>query len=70
MIGLVAHKVGAQRSGELVLGREEAHVAGSLMVHVEKGRPVPVARELRRLEWVDQVRAGQLPTALRGDALA
>eukprot|EP00965_Chrysotila_dentata_P065300 2163904-Pleurochrysis_carterae.AAC.1 len=69
MAVLVAHNVGPQRSGELVLGRDEAHVADAL-VHVEEGRPVPVARELGRLEWVDQIRAGHLSTALRDDALA
>eukprot|EP00959_Pyramimonas_sp_CCMP1952_P202285 4230056-Pyramimonas_sp.AAC.1 len=69
MVALVAHNVGAQRSGELVLGRDEAHVAGAL-VHVEEWRPVAVARELGRLEWADQVRAGQLPTTLRDNALA
>eukprot|EP00965_Chrysotila_dentata_P213030 6187395-Pleurochrysis_carterae.AAC.2 len=53
IVALVAHKVGAQCSGELVLGREEAHVAGAL-VHVKEWRPVTVARELGRLEWADQ----------------
>eukprot|EP00965_Chrysotila_dentata_P059050 1959650-Pleurochrysis_carterae.AAC.1 len=38
MVALVAHKVGAQCSGGLVLGRNEAHVTGAL-VHVEEGRP-------------------------------
>eukprot|EP00965_Chrysotila_dentata_P254627 6211942-Pleurochrysis_carterae.AAC.3 len=67
---LVAHKVGAQRGGELVLGCDEANVAGAL-VHVGERRPIAVARALGRPEWANQVRAGpKLPATVRGGAFA
>eukprot|EP00965_Chrysotila_dentata_P254323 6211833-Pleurochrysis_carterae.AAC.2 len=56
MVALVAHEAGAQHGGELFLGCDEANVAGAL-VHVEEWRPIAV-------------RAGQLPTTLRGGAFA
>eukprot|EP00965_Chrysotila_dentata_P153657 5079200-Pleurochrysis_carterae.AAC.2 len=72
MVALVSHKKRAQRGGELVLGCDKADVAGAL-VHVEERRPIAVAHELGRLEWADQIRAGQLPrrsvaVRLRGGA--
>eukprot|EP00965_Chrysotila_dentata_P195421 6176980-Pleurochrysis_carterae.AAC.3 len=69
MVALFAHKVGAQRGGELVPGCDEANVSGALG-HVKERRPIAVARELRWLEWADQVRAGQLPATFRGGAFA
>eukprot|EP00965_Chrysotila_dentata_P175121 5780558-Pleurochrysis_carterae.AAC.1 len=70
MVALVAHEVGAQCGGEVVLGCDEADITYCALVHVEEWRPVAVARELGRLEWADQVRAGQLSTAIRGSAFA
>eukprot|EP00965_Chrysotila_dentata_P260078 6213775-Pleurochrysis_carterae.AAC.4 len=56
MFALIAQKVGAQRGWELLVGCNEANVAGAL-VHVEEWRPIAVAREFGRLEWANQVRA-------------
>eukprot|EP00965_Chrysotila_dentata_P037830 1257748-Pleurochrysis_carterae.AAC.1 len=42
MVALDAHKVGAQRGGELVLGGDEANVAGA-RVHFKARRPKAVA---------------------------
>eukprot|EP00965_Chrysotila_dentata_P254506 6211897-Pleurochrysis_carterae.AAC.4 len=40
------------------------------MVHIEERRPIALASEHGRLEWADQVRAGQLLATLRGGAFA
>eukprot|EP00965_Chrysotila_dentata_P029983 998621-Pleurochrysis_carterae.AAC.1 len=64
IVALVAHKARTQRGGELVLGCDETNVAGALM-HVEKRRPVAVTCEHGRLEWADQIHAGQLPSTWR-----
>eukprot|EP00965_Chrysotila_dentata_P035894 1194415-Pleurochrysis_carterae.AAC.2 len=68
-VTLVAHKAGAQRVGELVLGCDEANVVGGL-VHVKERRPIAAAREVGWLESANQVRAGQLPAMLCGSAFA
>eukprot|EP00965_Chrysotila_dentata_P030411 1012398-Pleurochrysis_carterae.AAC.1 len=69
VIERTASKVAAMHGGELVLGCDENNVAGAL-THVKERRSIAVASELGRLDWADQVRAGQLLATLRGGGFA